>query len=107
LHVPACDPVGWFLNALLGWWWADPLAGLVMVPIIGKEGIDGIKASHVALIAGTTDTRTVLPFSINVSRSTSLAWIVLVSSRYRTRFTAGLVIPHCETGLDAFGPCCL
>ena len=26
------------LNALLGWWWADPLAGLVMVPIIAREG---------------------------------------------------------------------
>ena len=26
------------LNALLGWWWADPLAGLAMLPIIVKEG---------------------------------------------------------------------
>ena len=34
---------GLLLNALLGWWWADPVAGLVMVPIIGKEGIDGIR----------------------------------------------------------------
>ena len=34
---------GLLLNALLGWWWADPLAGLVMVPIIAKEGIEGIK----------------------------------------------------------------
>jgi divalent metal cation (Fe/Co/Zn/Cd) transporter len=25
---------GLLLNALLGWWWADPVAGLVMVPII-------------------------------------------------------------------------
>jgi len=33
---------GLLLNAVLGWWWADPLAGLVMVPIIAKEGIDGI-----------------------------------------------------------------
>jgi hypothetical protein len=31
------------LNALLGWWWADPLTGLVMVPIIAKEGVDGIR----------------------------------------------------------------
>jgi len=30
-------------NALLGWWWADPVAGLVMVPIIAKEGVDGIR----------------------------------------------------------------
>ena len=26
------------LNALLGWWWADPVAALTMVPIIGREG---------------------------------------------------------------------
>ena len=29
---------GLLLNALLGWWWADPLAGLVMTPIIAKDG---------------------------------------------------------------------
>jgi divalent metal cation (Fe/Co/Zn/Cd) transporter len=29
---------GLLLNALLGWWWADPLAGLVMTPIIANEG---------------------------------------------------------------------
>lgn len=27
------------LNALFGWWWADPVAALIMVPIIAKEGI--------------------------------------------------------------------
>jgi divalent metal cation (Fe/Co/Zn/Cd) transporter len=35
---------GLTLNALLGWWWADPLAGLVMVPIIVHEGYRGLKA---------------------------------------------------------------
>jgi divalent metal cation (Fe/Co/Zn/Cd) transporter len=30
---------GLLLNALFGLWWADPVAGLVMVRIIGKEGI--------------------------------------------------------------------
>ena len=34
---------GLLLNAGIGWWWADPVAGLVMVPIIAKEGIDGIR----------------------------------------------------------------
>ena len=34
---------GLLLNALLGWWWDDPVAGLVMVPIIAKEGIDGLR----------------------------------------------------------------
>jgi divalent metal cation (Fe/Co/Zn/Cd) transporter len=36
--------VGLALNPTLGWWWADPLAALVMVPIIGKEGVDGMRA---------------------------------------------------------------
>src|ERR1041385_6497409 len=35
---------GLLLNALWGWWWADPVAALVMVPIIAKEGIDGLRA---------------------------------------------------------------
>ena len=35
---------GLVLNAGLGWWWADPIAGLVMVPIVAKEGFDGMKA---------------------------------------------------------------
>jgi divalent metal cation (Fe/Co/Zn/Cd) transporter len=34
---------GLLLNAVLGWWWADPVAGLAMAPIIGKEGVDGIR----------------------------------------------------------------
>ena len=36
--------VGLILHAVLGWWWADPLAALVMVPIIAKEGVDGVQA---------------------------------------------------------------
>jgi divalent metal cation (Fe/Co/Zn/Cd) transporter len=34
---------GLLLNAVLGWWWADPAAALIMVPIIAKEGLDGIR----------------------------------------------------------------
>jgi divalent metal cation (Fe/Co/Zn/Cd) transporter len=33
------------LNALLGWWWADPVAALVMVPIIAGEGWEGVRAN--------------------------------------------------------------
>jgi divalent metal cation (Fe/Co/Zn/Cd) transporter len=29
---------GLALNALFGWWWADPAAGLIMLPIIAREG---------------------------------------------------------------------
>ena len=36
--------VGLLLNTALAWWWADPIAALVMVPIIAKEGVDGMKA---------------------------------------------------------------
>jgi divalent metal cation (Fe/Co/Zn/Cd) transporter len=34
---------GLLLNAVAGWWWADPVAGIVMAPIIAKEGISGLK----------------------------------------------------------------
>jgi divalent metal cation (Fe/Co/Zn/Cd) transporter len=34
---------GLLLNALFGWWWADPVAALIMVPIIVKEGIEGLR----------------------------------------------------------------
>ena len=32
------------LNAALGWWWADPAAGLVMVPLIAREGVEAVRA---------------------------------------------------------------
>ncbi|HEX9121082.1 MAG TPA: cation transporter [Terriglobales bacterium] len=34
---------GLLLNALLHWWWADPVAALVMVPIIGREGVEALR----------------------------------------------------------------
>ncbi len=34
---------GLLLNALLGWWWADPAAALVMTPIIVKEGVEALR----------------------------------------------------------------
>jgi divalent metal cation (Fe/Co/Zn/Cd) transporter len=34
---------GLLLNALLGWWWADPVAALLMTPIILKEGIEALR----------------------------------------------------------------
>jgi len=30
-------------NALLGWWWADPLAALAMVPLILREGLEALR----------------------------------------------------------------
>ena len=37
---------GLLLNALVGWWWADPVAALVMLPIIVKEGLEGIRGER-------------------------------------------------------------
>jgi divalent metal cation (Fe/Co/Zn/Cd) transporter len=34
---------GLLLNALFGWWWADPLAALIMVPIIAREGVEALR----------------------------------------------------------------
>jgi divalent metal cation (Fe/Co/Zn/Cd) transporter len=42
-YLSAILLVGLLLNAFLGWWWSDPLAALIMVPIITKEGIDGLR----------------------------------------------------------------
>jgi len=30
--------VGLGLNALFGWWWADPVAALFLIPFFLKEG---------------------------------------------------------------------
>jgi divalent metal cation (Fe/Co/Zn/Cd) transporter len=35
---------GLLLNGASGLWWADPAAALIMVPIIVKEGVDGLRA---------------------------------------------------------------
>jgi cation diffusion facilitator family transporter len=42
-YLSAILLVGLLLNALLGWWWADPVAALIMVPIIVKEGMEGLR----------------------------------------------------------------
>ncbi len=39
---------GLLLNAALGWWWADPVASLLMVPIIVKEGVEVLRARSCA-----------------------------------------------------------
>ena len=35
--------IGLSLNALCGWWWADPVAALILVPLIAKEGLEGFQ----------------------------------------------------------------
>jgi divalent metal cation (Fe/Co/Zn/Cd) transporter len=42
-YLSAILLAGLLLNALFGLWWADPVAALIMVPIIAKEGIKGLQ----------------------------------------------------------------
>ncbi len=42
-YLSAITLAGLSLNALFGWWWADPVAALVMTPIILKEGIEALR----------------------------------------------------------------
>jgi divalent metal cation (Fe/Co/Zn/Cd) transporter len=35
--------VGLIFNALFGWWWADSIAAILMVPIITREGIEAFR----------------------------------------------------------------
>jgi divalent metal cation (Fe/Co/Zn/Cd) transporter len=42
-YLSAITLGGLVLNALLGWWWADPVAALCMVPIIAREGFEAIR----------------------------------------------------------------
>src|SRR5437588_5000875 len=38
VYLSAILLAGLLLNAVLGWWWADPIAALTMAPIVAKEG---------------------------------------------------------------------
>src|SRR5437870_12789684 len=44
VYLSAILLAGLVLNAVLGWWWADPIAALIMTPIVAKEGFDGVRA---------------------------------------------------------------
>ena len=50
-YLAATVLVGLILNALFGWWWADPLASLVLVYYGIKEGIEARR--HVAELSST------------------------------------------------------
>ncbi len=34
--------VGLGANALLGWWWADPVAALALIPLLVREGMEAV-----------------------------------------------------------------
>ncbi len=42
-YLSAILLAGLLVNAFFGLWWADPVAALIMVPIIAKEGIEGLQ----------------------------------------------------------------
>jgi len=41
--LSATTLLGLGLNAVLGWWWADPVAALAMLPLIVREGVEAWK----------------------------------------------------------------
>jgi divalent metal cation (Fe/Co/Zn/Cd) transporter len=42
-YLSAILLAGLGLNAGLSWWWADPIAGLLMVPLIAWEGLEAVR----------------------------------------------------------------
>jgi divalent metal cation (Fe/Co/Zn/Cd) transporter len=42
-YLSAILLAGLGLNTWLGWWWADPVAALAMVPLIAREGLDAVR----------------------------------------------------------------
>lgn len=43
VYLSAISLGGLVFNAFFGWWWADPVAALIMIPIIVNEGIQGLR----------------------------------------------------------------
>ncbi|HEV2416866.1 MAG TPA: cation transporter, partial [Terriglobia bacterium] len=46
VYLSAIMLAGLILNATFGLWWADSAAALIMVPLIAKEGIEGLRGKH-------------------------------------------------------------
>jgi divalent metal cation (Fe/Co/Zn/Cd) transporter len=42
-YLSATVLVGLVLNAAFGWWWADPVAALAVVPLVIKEGVEAFQ----------------------------------------------------------------
>jgi divalent metal cation (Fe/Co/Zn/Cd) transporter len=45
-YLSAILLVGLACNATVGWWWADPTAALIMVPLIVREGVDALRGRN-------------------------------------------------------------
>jgi divalent metal cation (Fe/Co/Zn/Cd) transporter len=44
-YLPLALAAGLVCHALFGWWWADPVSALLMVPLIVRQGWDSIETS--------------------------------------------------------------
>jgi divalent metal cation (Fe/Co/Zn/Cd) transporter len=42
-YLSAAVLIGLLLNAAFGWWWADPVAALAVVPLVIKEGLEALE----------------------------------------------------------------
>jgi len=51
-YLSAAVLIGLLLNTLLGWWWADPIAALVIVVFAVREGIEAWKGDACATSVG-------------------------------------------------------
>ncbi|WP_440711412.1 cation diffusion facilitator family transporter [Herbiconiux sp. YIM B11900] len=51
-YLSAAVVVGLLLNTLFGWWWADPIASLVIVVFAIREGIEAWKGDACATSVG-------------------------------------------------------
>jgi divalent metal cation (Fe/Co/Zn/Cd) transporter len=43
MYLSAILLAGLALNLVVGWWWADPIAALIMTPLIIKEGVSALR----------------------------------------------------------------
>jgi len=46
VYLSAILLLGLVLNAALGWWWANPVSALIMVPLIAKEGVEAVNGER-------------------------------------------------------------
>ncbi len=46
--LAAATLAGLVANATLGWWWADPVAALAILPLVVREGIEGLRGEEEA-----------------------------------------------------------
>jgi cation diffusion facilitator family transporter len=49
-YLSAATLLGLAANAVFGWWWADPVAGLVLVFLIAREGLEIFRNKEVVCL---------------------------------------------------------